>query len=489
VFIGAYFLTLVLNYIFGVSLSWFLTPSQFGILGVAQSLLLLIALAVGSGFAWTTNHDLAVHGLDDQNRRRFRTSFLVNIALGTLVAILLWVSFATGLLPLGVGYDTVIPLIGLTAILLSARAVLNGAARGLYRFNPVAINLVGEVIIKILFGVLAVALGAGVGGVMLGFAIGAGLSLLHSLWITRKENLWLGNGWFERRVLRDTAPVFVGMISTALMLNLDVLGLKLLAPAGQGDLLAGYYQAAVILSRAPVFIAQAITLVIFTYVAKSSQAALTEIEKTDQSLYLSGILRTWFRLLLPVSLILILSPRTVLSLFFPPEYIVVAPALRVAGLGTLLLALVTLINGYLQAVGDRRSSAKATGLATILQVLLMILLVPSYGIMGAAVSLLIASAVGLLALLPAAGRFIPIQASPMMSRLNQITVQLAPLMAFILPLVLLPEVSAIFALVKLGIAGVLYVSFLMILQWQPPPGGKQPARYFFTEFIRVFLGG
>jgi O-antigen/teichoic acid export membrane protein len=387
IFISAYFFTLVLNYVFGVSLSWFLTTAQFGILGVAQSLLLLIALAVGSGFAWTTNHDLAVHGMNEQNGRRFRTSFVANTVLGTMIAFLLWITYNSGFLPLGPAYKTIIPLVGLTTILLSARSVLNGAARGLSWFNPVALNLVGEVVVKILFGMWVVALGAGVSGVMLGFTIGAGLSLLHSFWITRKDNLWWGKGWFEKRVLGETAPIFIGMISTALMLNLDVLGLKLLAPSGQGDEMAGYYQAAVILSRAPVFIAQAITLVIFTYVAKSSQSVQSDEDKINQSYYLYSILRTWYRLLLPVSLILVLAPEAILSIFFPPNYGGVAPALRVSGLGTILLALVTLLNGYYQATGDRRLSVRAAGFATVLQISMMILLVPSFGIMGAAVSL------------------------------------------------------------------------------------------------------
>jgi O-antigen/teichoic acid export membrane protein len=41
VLVAAYLGTSVLNYAFGVALSWFFAPEQFGVLGVAQSLLLL----------------------------------------------------------------------------------------------------------------------------------------------------------------------------------------------------------------------------------------------------------------------------------------------------------------------------------------------------------------------------------------------------------------------------------------------------------------
>jgi O-antigen/teichoic acid export membrane protein len=72
ILIGAYIATSVLNYAFGVGLSWFFSPDQFGVLGVAQSLLLLVALAVGSGFTWTAAQDIAANGLNEDTRRRFR---------------------------------------------------------------------------------------------------------------------------------------------------------------------------------------------------------------------------------------------------------------------------------------------------------------------------------------------------------------------------------------------------------------------------------
>jgi O-antigen/teichoic acid export membrane protein len=80
-----YLLTSGLNYIFGVVLSWFFTPAQFGVLGVTQSLLLLLALVVGSGFAWTAAHDIARDGINDENRRRFRTAWIMNMLTGLFV--------------------------------------------------------------------------------------------------------------------------------------------------------------------------------------------------------------------------------------------------------------------------------------------------------------------------------------------------------------------------------------------------------------------
>ncbi|HYN88634.1 MAG TPA: oligosaccharide flippase family protein, partial [Ardenticatenaceae bacterium] len=312
--VAAFFIMAVLNYAFGVTLSWFFGPAEDGVVGVAQSLLLLTALVVGSGFAWTAAHDVAELGLGDESRRRFRAAWVANTGLGLLLAGALWAAYALGWLPLGPAYRLVVPLVGLTTVILAARAVVNGALRGLYRFGPLGLNQVGEVIIKSMAGLALVAAGAGAEGVMIGFALGSAAALLHSLWVVGSSRLWRGPGWLDGNVVAATVPLFAGMMGPALMLYLDVLGLKLLAPAALGDELAGFYQAAVILARTPVFMAQALTAALFSYVAGSAR------EGTTPASYMQAALRAWARVLLPAALVLALAPGAALDLFFPPAY-------------------------------------------------------------------------------------------------------------------------------------------------------------------------
>ena len=486
VFISAYFFTLLLNYVFGVSLSWFFDPGQFGVLGVAQSVLLLLALLVGSGFAWTINQKIAANGVDDDNRRRFRTAFIGNLIIGIGISFLLWLSFTTGFLPWGDAYRTILPLIGITTVLLSARAVFNGAARGLYKFTPVAVNLVGEVILKILFGLILVIGGLGVTGVMIGFAIGAAISLLHSLWITRDAKWWEGSGWFDKSVIRTTAPLFLGMLSTALMLNLDVLGLKLFTPPGLGDILAGYYQAAVILSRIPVFIAQAMMLVLFSYIAGTNK--LSNYDRQDLTQFLSTIFRTWFRLLLPIGLAFMLAPRAILSIFFPNEYLIASQALQVAGFGAILLALVTLLNGFLQAAGENKLPSIATGLAILLQIALMKIYISDRGTQGAALALLIASLFALLIILPNTMQFLPNHWIKGTISTKKIIALIFPFVALSIPLLLLPENNSVLALSKIIISGSIYLLTVLYLQWQPRSRDENTG-HLLSELVKVFLGG
>jgi O-antigen/teichoic acid export membrane protein len=270
----------------------------------------------------------------------------------------------------------------------------------MYQFNQVALNLVWEVVVKSALGLLLVSMGVGVEGVMVAFAIGAFASLIHSLWIARSAKLWQGKGWFSLLVIKETFPLFVAMIGPALMINLDILGLKLLSPLELGDTLAGHYQAAVILARGPVFIAQAITLVIFSYAAGDGKQ-VAQSGKNVQSKYLHTALRAWFWLLLPASLALIAIPKLVLSIFFPPNYQSAALALQIAAGGGAMLALVTLLIGVLQAGGEKRYTVVSALSAILIQVVVLIWLVPHWGAVGAAISMLGAGITALLILIPA----------------------------------------------------------------------------------------
>jgi len=400
IFVIAYFLASFVNYLFGVGLSWFLTPDQFGVLGVAQSLLLMGGLVVGSGFAWTSTRILASQGTNDQSRAGIRTSLLANIILGIVLGFGLWIFYLNGWIPLGPIYSTVTPLIALTMTILSARAVLNGAGRGIYRFSWVAVNLVLEVLIKAGVGLWFVISGAGVNGVMAAFAIGAFFSLLHSIWIIKPIHLWQGKSWIDRSVFTSTVPIFLAMLGPALMVNLDILGLKLLSPPQSADRLAGYYQAAAILARAPVFIAQAFTHVLFSRAA-GSQKDLPGNTNSNGNQYLQTALRLWLWILLPASLGMILLPKVILSILFPDAYLIAAPTLQIASVGGALLALVTLFSGVLQALGETRYSVFAAISATIAQVFTLVWAIPYWGAAGAAWSLIVAGAIALLLFIPA----------------------------------------------------------------------------------------
>ena len=149
----------------------------------------------------------------------------------------------------------------------------------------------------------------------------------------------------------------------------------------------GLYNAASPLAK---FISEpmAVMLLIYTPVATGlySQNLMAELRRNYT------ILTKWVvSLTLPIFLVLCLFPEAVLNLLFGAGYIAAAPALRILSLGFIVNNLFGPNANTLLALGESRFIMWSVLAAAIANVLLNIALIPSLGIVGAA----IASAVSL----------------------------------------------------------------------------------------------
>jgi O-antigen/teichoic acid export membrane protein len=453
---------------------------------------------VGSGFAWTAARDLSAEGVTERTRARFQTAILVNTLLGLALALAMQAAYAAGWVNLGPAYRLMVPLVGVTTVLLAARAALNGAMRGFYRFPALAANLTGEVVIKMIVGLALVRLGWGASGVMLAFVIGAAGSLLHAIWVLRGRGLFTPPARLDFSVAVDTIPLFVGMVGAALMLNLDVIGLKQFAPQTAGDALAGVYQAGVIMARTPVFIAQALAIVIFSYAAA---AASGKDPQAARLAYLQTAVRAWLRMLAPVSIGLALAPAAVLSIFFPAAYAGSAASLELAAIGGGMLALVTLLIGVFQAQKDRKRPALAAAGGVIAQLAVLAVYVPTYGTRAAAASLIAGGAVTLLGLLPSLR--IPladwrrqIVAGGAGRAASGLLWTLLPAALMAIVVLAVPGSGRVQALIKFGVAGLVYLAALAACQQRLRPSapprparGRQGAPALVFQFLQMLMGG
>lgn len=99
------------------------------------------------------------------------------------------------------------------------------------------------------------------------------------------------------------------------------------------------------------------------------------------------VLTKWLSfLILPIFLVLCLFPEAVLNLFFGSAYIAAAPALRILSLGFIIGNLLGPNGAMLIALGETTFIMWATLAAAIANVLLNIVLIPPFGIVGAAIA-------------------------------------------------------------------------------------------------------
>ena len=103
--------------------------------------------------------------------------------------------------------------------------------------------------------------------------------------------------------------------------------------------------------------------------------------------------------ILPIILIEMTVPGRLITLLFPSEYVVAADALRIISSGMLMLLVGIILSRVFQAIGRPFIPAMVFGIAVLAQLLLLAMMVPTYGIEGAAGATAIVSLLGMVALL------------------------------------------------------------------------------------------
>lgn len=378
----------VLNYAFGLVMGWLLLPGDFGWLAFAQTLLLVGGLVLQSSFPWSLAKSM-VGATKTRRGMLIRGALAANLALAVTAGVAIAVLFALGPLQPGLETVTVTALVVLSLPFISIAATARGAAQGAEHFGVVAAVGCVEIFCKVLVGTALVLAGFGVAGAVAGFLFGAIVaSTLGVYCLYRELGVRIGGGT-EAPAMRSAAPMFGALLAVSLLLNLDLGALKLL---WNDRMTAGYYQAGVVLANAPYYlVASVIVPVLFVQLARFENISSTR-EATGEALSMT------LALVVPLELILVIAPQTVLGAFFPSSYAPGAATLRLLALGNIMLIMVAVVSTAFQAIGRAKVPAVLLLAVVVVEPLVLRVVVPVHGAVGAASVFVAASLVALLSL-------------------------------------------------------------------------------------------
>ncbi len=437
----------IMNYGYAILMSWLLTVEQFGILGVMQAILAIGVMVVGAGFPWALVQVLTRDQRWDRRGAAFRTALVGNAILGSAVAVLLLFAALAGWFKPADQYLGVLLLTAGAILLTSITSVLSGALHGLLRLRAVSLLQPTEVLVKLVAGATAVTLfGTQAAGALVGWLAGAVAVIWLAAYLLRHTPFPAGSTAFNYDVVRRTGPLFVGMFGLTLLSYADIIALKLFADSASAEAFAGQYQVAATLARMPYFAASALFVAVFPYV--SAHLHVPDLANSYARLTLKYVAL----FILPTSLVLIIIPEPVTQLFFSVEYGRSADVLPMVALGSIFLSVGYGFGILLQAASNVRMTSLVLPIGVVIEVGIAALLVPSYGIRGAALGLLAAAMVTVLILGPSVVRRFAIQ--PTLNGSIRYGVALGLLMA---ALHILPHGSRVETMVTLLAAGLLYL--------------------------------
>ncbi len=362
------------NYLFNLILGRWLGPAVFADVSIIITLFLFLTF-ITAGFQQTAAKFAAIYSAQGDagqlvalrrwlNRRSWVIGLLCWLLMGA--GALFWQDFFHTQSP----WIFVIFAFGLPVYFV--QGIDRGLLQGQTRFGILAITYQVEMWVRLLVGLLLVALGWGAGGAVWGLT----LSLVATWWVsnwalrtrrataqphaTTQGKITLSAPQ-RQAILNFALPVLMAETSLILINNSDVLIVKRFFDSVS----AGQYAALALIGRIVFFATWSVVITMFPLVAQRQQRG----EPHRQLLW------TGLGMVLGVSVVIIaitaLFPGPIVQILFGAEYLGIADLLWRYAIATALFALANVLINYRLALGNRAGTIFALA-AGILQVVTLL---------------------------------------------------------------------------------------------------------------------
>ena len=380
-----------LDFIFKVILARHFGPNDYGLLSMALAVLVI-----------TSN--IAVLGFN-QGIARFVPLFKAKKEYGKLKGMIKFGTMITGAVAIILALivfsmapaisralsddSSLVGLIRLCSVVIPFLVFFNfslGILRGLKDMRAFVISdEIVKWLVRILLLIFIIMLGVGIKGVPFIYLISI-LTSLTIVWVFVKRNgifsrLQRGqnNVSVSRELFLFSLPLSLSTITTMFRKRFDLVLIGLFLPASQ----VGFYNAAV-----PV--AMLITMFLFGFnriILPVATELLGKNKEEEMAIVYKTVARWTLLITFPVFFIIFLFPDIVIRFFFGHEYIPASIALRIISVGVLVNAVSGSFGEYLQSYGETKKVFWISFTGTLMNIVLMVILIPKFGIEGAAVAL------------------------------------------------------------------------------------------------------
>ncbi len=366
----------LLNYAYTLVLLWLLPAREFAEVGSISALLLICGTISGAALPWVLAQEVLRSG-NDKRRRRIGVTFCLFATILQGVG----AGLATCLIAVHYSSGPVLVAAFCSVVLLFVAATVSGYFQGMQRFRLIASLRVAEVVVKMGAGVGLVALGAGAGGAIAGFALGAAVVVGVGLVYMVPDIRLTRDALAGRSLWAPTQGLMAIQGGVAVLASMDVVIASLIL--GTQPALATY-QAANILGRVPVFVAAALSIVVFPRMIAG---------EGHPRMVIRDSLTLYMRLCVPITLVAATLPASVVGVLFPARYGNVDAVLPWAALAGLAMGVVNLTTTYFQAAGIFRRTTSLLAFGVALSAALDVFGLKFHGIIGLAIAVGLGAAV------------------------------------------------------------------------------------------------
>jgi len=324
----------ILNYLYALVLTHLLNVAEYSTFAAGQGLLLWATTVATVSVPWVLAQALARAGSDAERFAATRFTMLASTGSGLLAGVVVWVisvQFASTPAALALAVSAFVIFLGTTT---------TGWFQGQERMRALSALYVGENVLKNAAGLLLVtAAGMGDTGALAGFGIGGLLLLAWWPRVPRGST----RPWLAALASRDLWRRALGIAAVQGLVSLfAAIDVVFVAALPESRALAASYQVSAALSRAPLFVAGAVSTAFFPVLTRSAGGGALA----------ARAVRMYAVVALPLATILATTPAPVLAAVFPAQYGAIATLLKFTAVAGLAVGGINMLATFFQAVSD-----------------------------------------------------------------------------------------------------------------------------------------
>jgi stage V sporulation protein B len=370
----------IAGYAIYITVARMVGPELFGDYGVVVSIISVINMALITGSIQSISKFVSeAPGKAAQVK-------LQGLKLQVIVSVVVTVSFI--LLSDTIAHllkdESLAPLFKLSALIplfYSFYAVFIGYLNGQKQFKKQALFDITYSFLKCFLILLSVWLGFSIMGAVFGFVSAAGIILALSI-------LTIGIRASGSPTVSLRKIFFFGFIinlftaSAYLFSSIDLLLIKSLVVKNLAGLYAGYYTAAQTIARIPYFLIVPLNLILFPLISSSTFSG----KRTRTQYYIQNSLRYTLAIMTLMAVIISASSREIVYLVYSSKYQGAVMPLSLLAIGMLFYSLLIASSTIISGSGKPKISLAIILSALLISFGLNYMLVPRYGLIGAAIA-------------------------------------------------------------------------------------------------------
>ena len=375
------------GYAVHIGMGRILGPEQYGEFGVIMSLLAVLEVFLVRGVRDTVTKYTAE--FPDKFQAIKRQALRIESVFGGILFLL----FAGAAKPIALVFHNVslAPALRISAFIIpfiALYSVFIGTLSGKMMFGRRSIAMNVQSLGKVAGVYLFTLLGFGLEGAVAGYVVSYVLAFFAAIYLSSDDKKEDG-AFSAAKIISFAIPIVVFWGTLSLLMNLDIFLVKTLIRDAQA---AGFYTSALALTRAPYFVFYAFAITLLPVI--SQLTSLNHLREAHR--YVNQSLRLLLIMLTPLAFFTSGSSSQIIRLLYSSRYVPAARPLGILIFGVTFLTVFSVLAAVITGSGRPRTSM-ALALALLpLDLLLNLLLIPRFGLSGAATATTLTCLVGVL---------------------------------------------------------------------------------------------